>query len=150
MKRLTLGLFVAVACLGCSDAVTGPDELTGVYAYQAMDSAGTLLLTGTLQLVVHDDSSVTGSWGIDWAPDADTDTEVGPQVGDGTLQGRLGAEELVLDLNPGVADNNVFVAGTLVRGSTAPQLAGDWSHSTLVGAVAAGRFAATRLPSAME
>jgi hypothetical protein len=150
MKRLTLGLFVAVAGVACSDSVTGPDELSGVYAYQAMDSAGTALLTGTLQLVFHPDSSVTGSWAIDWAPDADTDTEVGPQVGEGMLQGRLGAEDLVLDLSPGVADNNVFVAGPLVRGSTAPQLAGDWSHSTLVGAVAAGLCTATRLPSAME
>jgi hypothetical protein len=150
MKRLTLGLLVAVAGAACSDGVTGPDELSGVYAYQGTDSTGTLLLIGTLQLAFSPDSSVTGSWAIDWAPDADTDTEVGPQVGEGTLQGRWGADGLFLDLNPGVADNNVFLAGTLVRDIPAPQLAGDWSHSTLVGAVAAGLFTATGLPSGME
>lgn len=150
MKRLLFGLSLVAAGVACSDGVTGPDELSGVYVYQATDSAGTLLLTGTLQLVFHDDWSVTGSWGIDWAPDADTDTEVGPQVGEGTLQGQLSAEDLVLDLSPGIADNNVFLVGALVRGSLAPQLAGDWSYSTLLGAVAAGHFTATRLPSMME
>ncbi len=150
MKRLALGLLVAAAGVACSDGVTGPEELSGVYVYQATDSTGTVLLIGTLQILFHDDSSVSGSWGIERAPDADIDTEVGPQVGEGTLQGQLSAEDLVLDLNPGSADNNVFLAGALVRGSPAPRLAGDWSHSTLAGAVTAGHFTATRLPSAME
>jgi hypothetical protein len=150
MKQLLFGLFLVGVGTACSGDLAGPDALSGVYVYQATDSAGTLLLTGTLQLVFHDDSSVTGSWGIDWAPDADTDTEVGPQVGEGTLQGQLGAEDLVLDLNPGFADNNVLLAGALVRDSPAPQLAGDWSHSALLGAVAAGHFTATRLPSMMD
>jgi len=150
MRRVTLGLLVAVACVGCSDGVTGPDELSGVYAYQGTDSAGTALLIGTLQLAFSPDSSVTGSWAIDWAPDADTNAAVGPQVGEGTLQGRWGAEGLVLDLNPGVADDNVLLAGTLVRGIPAPQFGGDWSHSTLVGPVAAGLFTATGLPAGME
>ncbi len=150
MKRRALGLLVAAAAVACTDGVTGPEELSGVYVYQATDSTGTLLLTGTLQILFHDDSSVTGSWVIERTPDAETDTEVGPQVGEGTLQGQLSAEDLVLDLNPGVADANVFLAGALVRGSPAPRLEGDWSYSTLAGAVAAGHFIATRLPSNME
>jgi hypothetical protein len=150
MRQLLFALSVVAIGTACSDGVTGPEELSGVYVYHATDSAGTLLLTGTLQMVFQDDSSVTGSWGIEREPDAGGDSEVGPQIGEGTLQGRLSAEGLVLDLNPGSADNNVLLIGALVRDAGAPKLAGDWRYSAFAGEVAAGHFTATRLPSAME
>jgi hypothetical protein len=145
MKRLLLGLSLAVAGLGCSDA-TGPAELNGVYEYRATDSSGTALLIGQLDLTFHDDSTMTGSWMIGWAPDADQNTQVGPQVGEGTLMGLLAADGVVLDLNPNVADDNVFLSGAFDLQTVPPGLVGDWTHSTLLGPVAAGHFTATAMP----
>ena len=149
MKRLWLGLFLAVAGLACSDA-TGPAELNGIYGYTAMDDAGTVLLLGQLDLTFHDDSTVTGSWIIGWAQDADQSTEVGPQVGEGTLLGLLAADGVVLDLNPNVADANVFLSGAFDLESLPPGLVGEWTYSTLIGPVAAGRFTAANRPLLTE
>jgi hypothetical protein len=145
MKRLRFGLILAVAGLACSD-VTGPAELTGIYEYTATDSAGTVLLIGQLNLAFFDDSTVTGSWIIDWAPDADQNTVVGPQVGEGSLSGLLAADGVVLDLNPNVADDNVFLSGAFDLESLPPGLVGEWTHSTLIGPIAAGRFTASSMP----
>ncbi len=149
MKPHWFGLFLAVAGLACSDA-TGPAELNGIYEYRATDSSGTVLLIGQLDLTFHGDSTVTGSWMIGWAPDADQGTVVGPQVGEGTLLGLLAADGVILDLNPNVADDNVFLSGAFDLESLPPGLVGDWTYSTLIGPVAAGRFTATNMPPLMN
>ncbi len=145
MKRLWLGVLGAAAALACSDGPTGPAWLNGFYSYTAADSGGTVLLLGQLDLVFRSDSSVTGSWTITWAPGVDGTTEVGPQVGSGTLRGRLAPGDIFLDLNPGVADNNVFLAGAFVPQNMMVGFGGGWSYSTLVGPVAAGPFTAVKI-----
>jgi hypothetical protein len=98
---------------------------------------GQLLLVGTVTLDVRPDSSLAGSWVIRWAPGADTTATVGPQVGTGTLHGRYDGERTQIDLNPGWADNNVYL---LAAAADHGQLTGQWQHSTLIGPVAQGRF----------
>jgi hypothetical protein len=143
--RLGLPLIALAAVLswGCDGGTSGQvaaprlEDLDGAFEYRAFDADGQLLLVGSVTLEVRGDSSITGTWEIGWAPGADRTTVVGPQVGTGTLAGSVGAEHTWIDLNPGWADNNVFLlASTADHGA----LAGQWQHSTFIGPVAEGRF----------
>lgn len=155
----TRSVFIALAacvCLACRNAAGDPDPqpfpdcgagllsegppATGVYAYAACDSAGQLLLLGQLTLSVAPSGSVEGSWHIDWVPGADRSTEVGPQVGGGTLAGSVHGTQVTLTLNPGWADNNVLLTGTWGSGGGG----GSWSYVAFTGPRAAGPFAASR------
>lgn len=120
--------------------MTAPGTLKdGVLHYSASSLQGTQLLSGALRLAVHADSTVTGTWQIDWVAGADTTAPVGPQVGQGTLSGRQLADGSVqLNLNPFYADNNVFLSATV----TVAGLSGDWSWSGFAGPIANGRFQA--------
>lgn len=144
MKRLLLGFWLVAAGTACSDDLAGPGALSGHYAYAASDSSGNALLVGQLDLTFHIDSTITGSWSIDWAQEADQDTAVGPQIGEGTLTGVLVADRVVLDLNPNIADDNVYLSGAFVLESVTDGFAGQWHHSTLTGPVAAGFFTAAK------
>ncbi len=130
-----------VALAACSThpiapAPTGPGE----YRYVARATSGATLLVGTLELTFPDDSTVTGTWSITWAPGADTTAEVGPQVGNGTLVGTRSGTTMFLDLNPGYADHNVFLQAVAIGAG----FEGEWSWSTFAGPRSRGAFAATR------
>lgn len=137
LPSFALGALLA-ACGATKDVlVPSPDAVPGgLYAYEAYTMAGAPLLSGTMLLDVHRDASVTGTWSIGWVPGADTSVAVGPQVGAGMLRGSIENGMLLLDLNPGWADNNVFLSGTARNGA----IVGTWGYSTLVGAVSGGSF----------
>jgi hypothetical protein len=126
------------ACVG-ADRPLAPrlEDVDGGFEYRAYDGDGELLLVGTVTLETDADSSIAGTWEIRWAPGADTTTVVGPQVGSGTLAGWLRAEYAAIDLNPGWADNNVFL---VARAEDHGALRGEWHYSTFIGPVAEGRF----------
>jgi len=58
-------------------------------------------------------------------------------VGTGQLVGTLLGDQVRIGLNPGWADNNLHLAA---EQRTAERIAGRWSHSTIVGPIAQGRF----------
>jgi hypothetical protein len=91
---------------------------------------------------MRDDSMISGSWAITWAPGADTTTVVGPQVGSGALAGEIAGGEARIGLNPGWADNNVDLLAAEQR--TPDRIVGEWSHTTLIGPIAQERFELTR------
>lgn len=136
-----------VVGLGCGNGIPDPklaphlDDLNGSFAYSAFDATGQPLLVGSLTIEAAPDSTLSGTWSIHWAPGADTTATIGPQVGTGTLAGRSGSDGVFVDLNPGWADNNVFLMGGAAPGI----LAGEWQHSTILGPVAQGRFTLRRL-----
>lgn len=141
MRIVTVGMALATLLGACSSSgMTAPGGLKdGVLQYSASSLTGTPLLAGTLRLAVHADSTVTGTWQIDWVAGADTTAPVGPQVGHGTLSGRQLADDSVqLNLNPFYADNNVFLSATV----TVAGLSGVWSWSGFAGPIANGRFQA--------
>lgn len=147
--RVWSAAIALVLGLGCGNGIPDPkpaprlDDLTGLFEYRASDERGRALLVGTVTLAVGTDSTLTGTWDIRWVSGADTTAIVGPQVGTGTLAGRSGAEHGTIDLNPGWADNNVYL---LIGQTNEGLLAGEWQHSTFVGPVAQGRFTLQRLP----
>ena len=136
MLRTTL-VFICAGALGACSQLLGPSsggDPNGVYSYLAQ-IGNAPVVEGQLTLVVADDSSVSGTWELRRVPASDTTITVGPQLGRGTLRGQLSGSELWLDLNPGWADNNVFLSFST---KTAAALAGMWDHSTLLGPIAGG------------
>jgi hypothetical protein len=108
--------------------------------YVACDAAGHPLLVGRMSLNIATNGDISGTWRIGWAPGADQNADVGPQVGEGEVRGSLSEGRAYLDLNPGWADNNVYLSGALGPGG----LGGEWSWSTLLGHVSGGNFMARR------
>lgn len=146
MRRATpvTVLSTVAAILACADPTLSPagGDPSGAYGYVAR-SGLTPVVTGTVTLAVDGDSVVTGTWQLQRVPGSDTTIQVGPQLGAGTLAGRLSVSGLVaVDLNPGWADNNVFL---VLGGATRDRLTGTWSHSTLIGPVAGGPAELQRL-----
>ena len=140
MRRMTLACaLAAAACSGNAVAPRASLSTDRALRYEAYADQFRLVLVGSLELVVHGDSTVSGSWTIGWAPGVDTTTRVGPQVGSGALLGRVLPDTSVwLDLNPGNADHNVFLRGaTTVNG-----LSGRWGYSGIAGEQEHGRFMA--------
>ena len=122
-------------------------EGDGMYRYTAFDEAGAVLVRGTLRLdfVEADEAEfpvrITGSWDLEQVRDEAT---VGPQVGEGRLQGSVDAEgTLWISLNPQMADNNVFLSGSFEE-ERSGDLQGRWMYSTFVGPTSEGPFTATR------
>jgi hypothetical protein len=134
---LGAALLLAAACSDATDVSAGLDA---PYKYTARDGGGAALVTGELTLAVAEDSIVSGSWSTHWAFGADTTTEVGPQVGHGTLAGRLRHDTLLVDLTPGNADNNAVLLGTW----TGDTIVGSWTWITVTGPRTSGPFTATK------
>lgn len=142
MRRRTRWAVLLTAVVACSTngVAPGGSLKSAILHYEAVSAQGTPLLTGGLRLQVHGDSTVTGTWTIDWIAGADTTARVGPQVGTGTCAGQQLADGTVqLNLNPLYADNNVFLNATVTHDG----LAGDWSWSGFPGVLGSGRFTAT-------
>lgn len=141
MSRVTVGMVLATLGSGCTSVgMMPPGALkSGDLRYTAYNLQGAPLLAGTLHLTVHDDSTVTGTWVIDWVAGSDTTSQVGPQVGHGTLSGSALADGTVeLNLNPLYADNNVYLSAAVA----AAGFSGLWSWSGFAGPLAHGRFQA--------
>jgi hypothetical protein len=144
MRTRFLPLVILVACGGpAGDPPNSGDLQSGAFLYHARSSTGQTLLEGQIEFRVGDDSNILGSWNIRWAPGADTTLAVGPQVGSGQLSGYLAGTDLILQLNPEMADNNVSLRAT--RGPRG--FAGRWEWSTIAGPTAGGAFEATRSDS---
>lgn len=138
--RLATFLAVAVAALaasGCDD-MTGPGPIpTGGYAYTGLDSNGAVVVTGWLTLDLGDPARVTGEWRLE---PVGNPQNIGPQTGEGRLQGAMADGRLQVDLNPGSADNNVLLDGAL----TGNAFRGRWMYSGFAGVLNEGTFEALR------
>lgn len=142
--RTSHALLVALVVACSTNGMAPRGSLKSAVLHYSAASEGVPLLTGSLRLVIHDDSTVTGTWTIDWVAGADTTARVGPQVGTGTFSGQQLADGTVqLNLNPLYADNNVFLSATVTRDG----LSGEWSWSGFPGVLGSGRFTATYVAS---
>jgi len=142
MHRTTLSICGAAALAACGDLVRPPvGDPSGAYSYLARIGIAPVV-QGTLTLVVAADSSVTGTWELARVPGSDTTIAVGPQLGRGTLRGQLAPTGVWVDLNPGWADNNVFLS---LLANASDRLSGTWDHSTLLGSVSRGPVQLRRL-----
>lgn len=142
MRRFVVSALALAAA--CSAGGTGPGGLTrgwklgptqAGYTVASADHPGTALIRGTWDFRIAADSTITGTWSAFWVS-TDTLAQVGPQVGSGTLSGRLLNDgSLSVGLNPDLVDNNVWVVVKPFAGSD-----GTWTWSTIAGPWAHGPF----------
>ena len=139
---LRLALLILPATLSlysCKDSGTQPPPSFGNFEYTAFDSSGTPVVHGALDLIRKDSAAITGTWELEAVG---SPQNIGPQVGRGSLEGWINHDRTVhLNLNPGWADNNVFLSGKLEEGF----IHGTWSWSTIVGETSRGTFVARKL-----
>jgi hypothetical protein len=107
------------------------------YRYRAYNAKGDLAVDGTFTLTSIDSATVSGTWSFVAILPAE---KIGPQTGTGKLRGTIQKSSISIDLNPGWADNNVFLQGIISSDS----IAGTWMWSTFAGPTSEGRFQAMR------
>jgi hypothetical protein len=109
----------------------------GALQYSGFDKNGKPVVRGWISLDVRESAVIDGEWCLDRVGDPG---DIGPQLGLGTLTGRLEGADLYINLNPGFADFNVFLIGTY-DGTT---YKGKWRYSTVRGPASEGTFEAAR------
>jgi hypothetical protein len=142
MAALTAVLFPRCGLDENGVGSTGGDEtneMTGTtYLYTAFDTAGRVIVRGDLVLHLSDSATVTGTW--DFEAVGTPSAMNGPHIGTGTLVGSIDDSIFTANLNPGMADNNVFLHGTLETG----WIAGTWEFAGFPGVLNRGPFIAVR------
>jgi hypothetical protein len=106
------------------------------FTYTGFDRSGNEIVRGILEIYYRDSTTVGGSWKFTATGSA---PDIGPQVGKGTLEGTALGDTLFLNLNPGFADNNVFLSGVLHGGS----FSGTWTWVGFAGVINQGTFRST-------
>jgi hypothetical protein len=116
-----------------------PPEHVGSYAYSGYDAEGALVVTGRLELFAEPEpkTGYLGRWDFQAEPGVD---RIGPQVGQGNAWGTISFGTIHLNLNPGAADNNVMLAGTVIDGV----FAGTWEWIGFFGVLKRGTFWAVK------
>ena len=74
------------------------------------DSKGLVVCAnGLMQISIANDSTLTGSWNI--AAKEGFEDKIGPQIGKGILEGQISNGKVWINLNPRMADYNIFLTG---------------------------------------
>ena len=143
-------LALALACQEATDVTRTPDAIPpGAMAYTGYDENGLAAVEGWVQLdlaIIAADpsvpSNVTGAWKLHRVGSGG---EIGPQVGQGKLEGLLQDDQLFVNFNPDSTDDNVGAGGTLkVIGGPASGMSweGTWIWSGFSGTRRTGTFRA--------
>jgi len=139
-------LLLCLSLIGCADkgdqpvGSLHPAGTPASYNYKAFNAGGALAVSGTLVLTSSDSGSVSGSWAFVAVLPSE---KVGPQVGNGKAAGTMAKSSVTVNLNPGWADNNVILQGTVAS----DRITGRWSWISFIGPTAEGAFEAIRVPS---
>jgi hypothetical protein len=134
---ITAAAIILLLGTGCRDHPTAPGDIAGLYRYTAYNAGDSVVVVGTITLNNSDSTRLTGRWAL---IAVNGSVDVGPQTGTGTLSGSTAAG-VSIDLNPGWADNNVFLDGAFAGGV----ITGTWRWSTFAGVAAEGRFEMKKL-----
>ncbi len=140
MKFFTSLLFTLVFLLTGCDSAGSADG----YTYTAQDANGTPVVSGQLDLDFEGSGNasgypiqITGTWQLSRTDDT---AQIGPQVGTGTLEGTVSEKnEIVINLNPGIADDNIFLVGRFDN-DLYGNFSGEWTYSTFIGPTEQGTF----------
>jgi hypothetical protein len=128
------------ACKDSGDPVASVPPLGGPpasYSYSAFNSKGQLVVVGSMTVAMMDSRIVSGTWRLECVAQCEN---VGPQTGTGTLRGSIQESTVTINLNPGWADNNVFLSGSFDK----DRFSGTWMWSTFVGPTSEGTFEALK------
>lgn len=115
----------------------------GALRYSGYDRGGTLIIRGWLVIEIYGSSEAAGEWCLSRVGDPEN---TGPQIGLGSLHGRIDGADLTVSLNPGFVDFNVSLHG--VYGGTS--FKGVWRYATVKRTVNDGAFEAVKIESAPD
>jgi hypothetical protein len=134
----TLFFLFSIAIISCSGSKYTPAALkTGNYSFSMSDSTGNTLVEGDMKLDTNAEGKIYGTYSF-------TNKYVTDFPGFSTMTGScegtyVKSEGMIhLNMNPKVADANVFIGARVYRSS----LAGEWSFSTFRGVKTTGKFVA--------
>ena len=131
-------LFLAITSISCNKD-TSPLSSTpdGAFEYQSFDTSGTQIISGWIDIDLADTNNIQGNWKLSKIGDP---PNIGHQVGEGSLDGSIKNKNIYINLNPGIADDNVILNGILKNKT----IEGHWYYSTFVGAINGGNFKAVK------
>ncbi|MEO6391324.1 MAG: hypothetical protein ABIP75_05685 [Pyrinomonadaceae bacterium] len=138
---MIISVAMALSFFKCGNGAGTPTANSftpGVYEYTGFDTSGKKVISGRLELKEIKDRSLKGTWQLTKV--GSDDIKLGPQVGTGEFVGSYEEKRVDLNLNPFMADNNVFIAGQMENG----ELKGSWSYSGFAGPITKGTFVAKR------
>jgi hypothetical protein len=131
---IATSVFVVQGCRKENADLVGP---AGSFQYRAYDTTGILVAQGWFTLNAHDSSHVDGEWHFNQVGNP---KNIGPQIGEGRLQGGFEDSVLSVNLNPQYVDNNVFLNGTYDGSS----FKGIWIWIGFPGEIGIGRFSSVK------
>jgi len=83
---------------------------------------------GFIEINIAKDSTITGSWDIA-AVNGFTEKDIGPQIGKGQLEGYIRDGKIQINMNPRIADYNIFLNGNYSN----ENVIGNWHLSVFRG-----------------
>ncbi len=124
----------------CSSSKGGIEPQTGDYTFTIYDNSSNKIMDGMLTIDYAASGVVSGTYKTTTVYVTTSSVVTMLQGGSfiGTYTGSTG--QISFNMNPKVADNNVYV-GAKVTGSS---IDGTWSHTTMTGEKSAGRFNAVQ------
>ena len=141
MKAIILIIFItAVSFLSScgDDSLTNPSMTS--YKYTGYDSTGNKIIEGYLWIEFVDSTTVKGRWDF---KRVSNEENLGPQIGKGNFEGTTDMwGQLLLNLNPGMIDNNVLLEGST---QLSYWIDGRWSYIGFPGVINWGGFEAEQL-----
>ncbi|MBI5403179.1 MAG: hypothetical protein HY959_07240 [Ignavibacteriae bacterium] len=148
MKKLYLLLLLPfVIYYGCTGGCTTSctlescsDLISGKYNYTMTDTSGTKLVEGIIYIKDYDNEKISGTYTKDKVY---TENFAGFSSMKGSFSGNVEIKEkkAFLNLNPKLADNNIFINIEIKKDS----LNGKWTFSNMRGAVSTGHFNAAKV-----
>lgn len=127
-------LFYFVACN--NDGLNEPTPY-GAYSYTSFDSSGTAIVEGWLIMNLKDSSQIIGKWHFEKIGNPQ---DIGPQVGNGVLEGGVKQNEMWVELNPQFRDNNLQLIGSMENN----KYSGTWQWISFIGITNYGTFEAIK------
>jgi len=148
MNHLKILFSILLLCLVSCTKDTSPTSSIpkDAFQYQAFDSTGTIVVDGWLKFKVNPSLSpaeemsylaISGEWHFSKIGNP---VNIGHQVGDEILKGTIEDDQIWINLNPGIADDNVVLNGK-INGRI---IEGHWYYSIFVGAINGGSFKAEK------
>lgn len=143
LKTFLIPFLIYIAFIvGCGTSKIDKLKLTisGKYYFVMYDSAAEKLAEGTMEIAEPDNTLLSGSYIFTkkYAEDFPAYSTM-KQNFEGNLTDNGG--KIFLNLNPKIADNNVFISADV----SVDSLNGKWTYSTMKGIKDSGKFRAVRV-----
>lgn len=128
---------------GCQGSKTddGKRSLVGKYSFTASDTMDKMLIDGTMEIMKKEEKVLSGKYEVENR--LEEPNELSGIKDKGDFEGQVDEKKgkVFFNLNPKLADNNIFVNAEWKNDST---LAGTWTHSTMTGIKGKGNFKAVK------